>query len=203
MWPPDLVRRNICDFWLIRRCAFGYGLADRRKEAAAVQTEPRPNRTRLRLRLRSQRRLRLDSTLPPGKTPAWWTADERWVLWRMRGKHREPTEGSIVCRWPVRNSIIPPSHPRLPLALSTTAAGRGSSTNNIISAHWTRGLIQSLTSYRNTSQVSVALGKSLHSGFNTGWNWTPFKSINPSVSPTADVKKLPKLPKWCPAWSKK
>lgn len=47
------------------------------------------------------------------ETPGWWTADEWWMLWRMSGGQREPAEGSIVLRWPVKNSIIPPSHLRL------------------------------------------------------------------------------------------
>lgn len=39
------------------------------------------------------------------ETLAWWTADDWRILWRMRGGQREPTERSIVLRWPV-NSII-------------------------------------------------------------------------------------------------
>lgn len=44
------------------------------------------------------------------ETLGWWTADEWWMLWRMSGGQREPTERSIVLRWPVKNSIIPRSH---------------------------------------------------------------------------------------------
>lgn len=44
------------------------------------------------------------------ETPDWWTDDERWMLWWMSGGQREPTERSIVLRWPVKNSIIPRSH---------------------------------------------------------------------------------------------
>ncbi len=44
------------------------------------------------------------------ETLGWWTADEWWMLWRMSGGQREPTERSIVLHWPVKNSIIPRSH---------------------------------------------------------------------------------------------
>lgn len=36
--------------------------------------------------------------------------------------------------------------------------------------------------------MSLALSESLHSGCNTSWNCTAFKSIHPSVSPIVDVK---------------
>lgn len=163
MPPPDPVGR-ICDFWLMRRYFLRPRIGGQEQGS-------------------SQSRLRLNSTLPPGKRPAWWTADERWVLWRMRGKHGEPAEGSIVCRWPVRNSIIPPSHP---LALSTAAAGRGSSSNNIISAHWTGGLIQSQPRIEIHHRCLLHSAKVCTLGFNTGWNWTAFKSIHSSLSPIAN-----------------
>lgn len=55
----------------------------------------------------------------PGLMDCWWV----WMLWRMSGGQREPAERSIVLRWPVKNSIIPPSHlwvtPSLPLRQAT------------------------------------------------------------------------------------
>lgn len=42
----------------------------------------------------------------PGLMDCWWV----WMLWRMSGGQREPAERSIVLCWPVKNSIMPPSH---------------------------------------------------------------------------------------------
>lgn len=56
----------------------------------------------------------------PGLMDCWWV----WMLWQMSGGQREPAERSIVLRWPVKNSIIPPSHlwvaPFLPLRQATS-----------------------------------------------------------------------------------
>lgn len=73
---------------------------------------------------------RLLTTLLP-ESPAWWTADKCGCCWRMSGGQREPAERSIVLRWPVKNSIIPPSHlwvtPFLPLHQANVAQWKISS----------------------------------------------------------------------------
>lgn len=72
------------------------------------------------------------------ETLAWWTADEWWMLWRMSRGQREPTERSIVLRWPVKKSIIPRSHLWLTPFFPTGAGRPILSNNNIIVANWTR-----------------------------------------------------------------
>lgn len=70
----------------------------------------------------------------PRKPRAWRTADEWCMLWWMSGGQREPTERSIVLRWPVKNSIIPRSHLWLTPLFPTCAASQRWKSNNIIVA---------------------------------------------------------------------
>lgn len=135
MEPPDLVRQNIRDFWLIHCCEFGHGLVRRKEEAATVKPGPRSAS-------RPRQRLWLHSTLPsgnPGLMDCWWAVGavvEERETWRA---HWGVNSLALTCEELHYTSITAPT----PLALSTAAASRGSSSNNIISAHWTRGLIQS------------------------------------------------------------
>lgn len=69
----------------------------------------------------------------------WWV----WMLWRMSGGQREPAERSTLLRWPVKNSIIPPSHLWLTPFFFNWCSRSMLSSKNIITATWTRVLIQS------------------------------------------------------------
>ena len=111
----------------------------------------------------------------PGLMDCWWV----WMLWRMSGGQREPAERSIVLHWPVKNSIIPPSHlwltPILPLRQATLSGEK-----------YHRGKLaegpDSITGrYRNTSHSHLWLSAKSLQWWWWWWWWFCGISVNTSV----------------------
>lgn len=114
----------------------------------------------------------------PGLMDCWWVC----MLWQMSRGQRGPAERSIVLRWPVKNSIIPPSHrrraPFLPLRQATAEQWK-----NIIATNWPRALIQSRACTETTSHRHLWLSaKSLRR-----WCGSQFGGISVSASARVSV----------------
>lgn len=99
----------------------------------------------------SSRTIHNSAPRKPGLMDCWWV----WMLWWMSGGQREPAERSIVLRWPVKNSIIPPSHlwltPFLPLRQATLSSEKYHRNKLAESPDSITGL------YRNTSHSHLWL----------------------------------------------